>query len=118
MRGTLLVFRPEQADRPDLCEFSRSLRLEELRAAVGGDIELVQGFTTVGYGGTVLDCVAFCNEHGKLDHLPVNQQATLFWARALSRLGIELHGADKIPKDWLVGNVAVVFGDREFMREL
>lgn len=117
MHGSLVILRPEK-NEPELCEFSRPLRADELHAAVGGYFEVVPGFVTVAYGGTVLDCVAFCNENGKLDHLPINQLATITWARALRRVGEELYGEGNTPKDWLVGNVAVVFGDREFMREL
>jgi hypothetical protein len=118
MRGTLILMRPER-EQPELREFDRALTLDEMREVVGGDIEQVQGFKTIGYGGTVMDCVALCNENGKQDNLPINHGATMAWGRALDRVGIELHDAKSgIPKDWLVGPVAVIFGDREFMSEL
>ena len=118
MRGSLLLFTPGK-NEPELIEFSRPLQLDELRTAVGGDIEMVPGFVSIGYGGVVLDCVAFADEHGKLDHKPLNELATMAWARALHRLGHELHDdKSKTPKDWLVGSIAVVFGDKEFMAEL
>ncbi len=118
MRGTLIVFRPEQTEL-DFREFDRPLTLEDLQKAVGGYVEHVQGFDTIGYGGTVLDCAAFANEEGKLEHLALNRRATITWALALRRKGIDLYNKDgSTPKDWLVGPVAVVFGDREFMREL
>jgi hypothetical protein len=117
MRGTMIVFHPDKPE-PDLREFDRPLTLDELRDAVGGYFEPVPRFKTIAYGGTVLDCIAFCNENGKEDHLPINDRATIIWNMALRRVGQELYDPSGIPKDWLVGNVAVVFGDREFMREL
>ena len=119
MRGSMLLFRPEK-NEPELIEFSRPLQLDELRTAVGGDIEMVPGFVSIGYGGVVLDCMAFADEHGKLDPQAAQRASPpMAWARALHRLGHELHDdKSKTPKDWLVGSIAVVFGDKEFMREL
>ena len=86
----------------------------KLQAVVGGYIEAVPSFNSIGYRGTVMDCVALCNEHGKLDHLPINHAATAAWERALRRNGHELLDKNGTPKEWLVGNVAILFGDREF----
>lgn len=118
MRGSMIIFHPSKPE-PELREFDRPLTGQELHNVVGGYIEVVPGFRTVAYCGVVLDCVAFCNEDGKRDKLPLNEFATLAWGRACHRSGLgELYQPDGIPKDWLVGDIAVVFGDREFMREL
>jgi len=124
MRGSILVLKPPGA--PELREYDRPPTLEELRLAIGGgDLELIQGFETISWyatadtPGLVLRCAAFCDEHGKLEHQPLNELATELWADALRRRGLELFD-DKTrkPKDWLVGQIAVVWGDKEFMAEL
>jgi Domain of unknown function (DUF3846) len=79
--------------------------LEELRKIVGGHIELVPFFNT--FDGA--PCVAFCNEHGKLDGLPANPTAQSYWLRALN---------NRDPRDYLVGNIAVVTGDTQLMAAL
>ena len=77
----------------------------------------MQGFGSIGYGGTVMHCVALCNEHGETDHIPINQAATIAWERALRREGHQLLDQSGTPTDWLVGPVLILFGDREFMKE-
>jgi hypothetical protein len=116
MRGSMLIFEPGKL--AEHREFDRALTLEELRTAVGGDIEHVQGFETVNFGGAWISCVAFCNEHGKLDHLPINNAATMAYERAVRRLGGTLRAPDSTFIEWLAGPVAVIFGDAEFMAEL
>lgn len=114
----MVIIRPDDTGRPQVREFDRAVQLEELQAAVGGYIELVPGFATIGYGGVVMNCAAFCNEDGKLDHLPINESATDAWERALVRLGGTLRDETGRPLDVLVGPIAVLFGDREFMSKL
>jgi hypothetical protein len=86
--------------------------LEALQEAVGGFIEAVPYFDTYTHEGELCRCVAFCNEEGKLKELAVNLEAMKSWIPAL-----KAHGIDKI-FDVLVGPVAIVFGDEEFMRAL
>jgi len=86
-------------------ELAAAPRLEDLQGGVGGDIEVVPLFTK--YKGR--PCVAFCNEEGKLNGLPVNQVATAFWYAQEPRF---------IGRDILVGPVVIITGDRELMREL
>jgi hypothetical protein len=75
--------------------------LDALQKAVGGYIEIVPGLIT--YEGA--DCVAFCNEEGKLNGLPFNEKATAAWQEAYGGpLG-----------DVLLGDVAIVTGDNEFL---
>jgi len=120
MLGTVIVIRPGDLDKdPEVKYYARAITADELRTIVGGYLEQVPGFLTIGYAGTVMTCVAFCNEYGKLDKLPVNEPATLCWERALRRQGLNLlDDKTNTPKDWLVGNIAVLFGDREFMEAL
>lgn len=77
------------------------VKLEELQAAVGGFIETVPNFET--YLGK--KAIAFCNEEGKIDGLPINEQATRFW-RYAAPAGFA---------DVLVGDVVILTGDDEFM---
>lgn len=73
--------------------------LETLQEIVGGYIEAVPYFNS--YGGE--PCVAFCNEEGKLDGLPVNEVATAAWGEVLAK-----HGG---LFDLLVGDIVIVTGD-------
>lgn len=50
--------------------------------------------------------VAFCNEEGKLNGLPLNRQAQAIW---------EQNGP---LRDYLVGDIVQITGDAEFMAEL
>jgi hypothetical protein len=102
----------------ELREFDQPIPLETLQEGVGGDLEVVPYFNSISHGGTVLSCVAFCDEHGKLNHGPLNEPATMAWERAVSREGLELRDKSGNLKDFLVGPVVVVFGDSEFMAEL
>ena len=114
----MLIFKPG-ALSPELREFTRPAELRELKDGIGGGyLEVVPQFTTIPFGGTVLNCVAFCDEHGKLNQLPVNDLATHMWGQALWRRGVELFNKHGEPNDWLVGQIVVIFGDREFMAEL
>lgn len=76
--------------------------LEVMQQAVGGYIETVPFFNQ--YEGQ--DAVAFCNEEGKLEGLPVNATATELWHKQ--------YPAD----DVLVGNVIVLTGDDAFMEAI
>lgn len=76
----------------------------DLQAAVGGFIEAVPGLQK--YGND--DAVAFCNEEGKLQHLPFNYTATKLWA---CNYGVPV----KELGDVLVGDIVVLTGDAEFL---
>lgn len=118
MKGSMVILRPGEMP-PERKEFDRPVELEEVRTAVGGDLEIIPYFDTIAYAGTVLHCVAFCNEHHKEQKLPVNGGATVAWERSRRRSGVEgLAQEAGLPKDWLGGSVAVIFGDKEFMASL
>ena len=117
MHGTLLVFQPHAL--PQVTEFSRPPTLEEVQAAVGGDLQVVPGFRSIRYGNVVMDCVALCNANGKLKGLAMNNLATIAWKEGLRRaIEAGLWRSKVMPTDPLVGTVAVLFGDREFMDAL
>jgi hypothetical protein len=103
---------------PEVRALDRAPTLDEMQAAVGGDIENVQGFSSIGYDGVVMKCVALCNENGKRERLPINQGATIAWDQALRRRGLGLRDARGEFTECLVGPVVVLFGDRAFMGSL
>lgn len=76
--------------------------LEMLKKAVGGWIECIPYFEK--FEGK--PCVAFCNEEGKLNDLPFNEVASALWFEA------------GITNDVLVGDVAIVTGDKKLLRSL
>lgn len=103
MKGTLTVVHPSGEITKK--EYSSEIPLEDLQKTVGGYIELVPFFTQ--YEGR--PCRAFCNEYGKLNQLPYNEPATALWEQVFGR---------SVRPDFLVGSIAIVTGDREFMEEL
>jgi NADH:ubiquinone oxidoreductase subunit D len=109
MKGTILTITVEgvvtrqEATSPHI--------LSEIEKAVGGFIEGVPYFDQLRMNGATIKCAAFCNEHGKLEGMPVNAAAQSLWVTELERQRIPID-------DVLVGPVAIVYGDEEFMAEL
>jgi hypothetical protein len=125
MKGRMYVIRPNEST--DVTGWHEPPNLKVLQQAVGGYIETVPWLTTVwaGEDGKFVSCIAYCNEEGKLERLPYNAQATLVWDRALRRMEDSegkpvypngLTGKDGMPTDVLVGPIAILVGDAEFMR--
>jgi len=104
MKGTAYIYKVDGTiEKVDL---DKPPELELLKKAVGGYIELVPGLNKI----KRTPCVAFCNEEGKLQGLPLNIKATELWANS---------GAFKhILSDVLCGDVIVITGDEELMRSL
>lgn len=77
--------------------------LKALQDAVGGYVEMVPRFYKFGDK----NCVAFCNEEGKIMDNPklrINCLATELWLEQ-----------NKLGGDVLVGNVVILSGDDEFL---
>ena len=86
--------------------------LEQLRAAIGGGyIELVPYWQTINHRRETHRCVAFCDEHGKGNGLPLNGYATVLWRFAQTAVGVKL-------SDYLVGPVIIIYGDDELMEAM
>ncbi len=79
--------------------------LEQMQGAVGGFIELVPQFNK--FEGQ--SCIAFCNENGKLEGLEFNAYATQVWWNQAPQF---------IEQDVLVGDVIVISGDAERLKEI
>ena len=83
--------------------------LEELQEAVRGYIEQIPYFEI--YEGQ--PCIAFCNEEAKLHGFPYNHPANSAWRIAFKA------ATGKTPEpDYLVGPIAIVTGDEEFLEAL
>ena len=113
MRGTILIFKPH-ADAPEVTTVDVPPDLQLLKTAIGGGyLEVVPRFNRIGHDGVKHRCVAFCDEDGKLKQLPYNRAATMLWDAEMRRA----YGCGCGP-DYLVGPIAVVFGDKEWMDAL
>lgn len=114
MKGTMLIYDVD-ATKPRRVEIEKPT-LDALQKAVGGKIETVPYFDHIKIDGQKRECVAFCNEEGKLDQLPINKQATLIWEQVVSNVGMKLRDRHGNFLDVLVGPIVVLYGDDEFMR--
>lgn len=103
MRGTLTIIKADGTITEET--LTTAPDIDKLQAAVGGWIETVPYFSK--YRGT--NCVAFCNEEGKLEGLPPNHAATELWYAIVPRArGL----------DYLVGSIAIISGDDALLRQL
>jgi Domain of unknown function (DUF3846) len=119
MKGALLILKPDGTR--ETRQLTGEPGLDVLHEIVGGYIEVVPYFKTIEIDGRVHECIAFCNENGKINRLPVNRFATLEWDSALRRAGLAtglayVSGSPMPPdqfglSDHLVGSIAVVIGD-------
>lgn len=102
-RNYFVVIKPD-ADTLYVEEIERPPELEKLRAGVVGDIEVVPFFDKL----MGRKCVAFCNEHGKLERMPINHAANVLWRLA----------HDGMMNDVLVGPIVVILGSPSFLAKL
>ena len=112
MQGTLTII--DAYGGTTVKHYTTPIPLEHLKKAVGGYLEVVPLFSR--FGGK--KCVAFCNEEGKLDGLPLNLTASALWIESVRQLSIDDPGYPPSVEDVLVGSVAIIQGDKEFMDEL
>lgn len=118
MRGTMLIFGQDgtlEVHALDWTSVAEHERLKVLTDAIGGGyLEVVPYFKSIEHEGKLHPCVAFCDEDGKRKSwLDYNAAANEHWRRAMRRAA----GCSPDP-DFLVGPIAVVFGDDEFMGAL
>lgn len=102
-KGTAIVIKTD--GETERHEFDAAPSLEWLQAAVGGYIEKVPMFLVYMDGAVPHNCVAYCNEEGKIQNLPFNPLASRMWAAGA---GIDV----------LVGDIVILFGDAAFMRNV
>jgi hypothetical protein len=113
MKGGILIVR--QNGKIEQRKLDRAPTGQELHDIVNGYLEVVPYWNSVVVSGPPVHCVAFCDEDGKTtgNKLP-NAQATLMWDEALQRD----RGEALLGRDHLVGDIAIVWGDRELLAEL
>lgn len=109
MKGRLVTYSPTL----DIAikEYDKPIPLRDLQSAIGGYIEVVPLWDQFKFGEMIERAAVFCDEDGKGKNLPLNHAMTVLWRAHLSRLG-------RRTTDYLVGPIAVVTGDDEFMNEL
>jgi hypothetical protein len=121
MRGTILIIEPGKTSSKKCAEINGEPTLDKLKEAIGGGyIERVPGFDSVVIDNRKRKCVAFGDEDGKSKGMMVNAAATGLWHHALlarGHPGLVVAATGEIA-DFLVGPIALVYGDDEFMRSL
>jgi len=103
MKGEAYIYKAD--GKVEQRHYEATPSLEGLREAVGGPIEAVPYWHS--FNGA--RCVAFCNEEGKLNKLPLNVKATALWLNYVPHM---------LGHDVLVGDVIILTGDSEFMEAL
>ena len=129
MKGVGYLYRLANQDGdPEKTEFTRPPTLDYLKGCVGGYIEAVplwHLFVPPGESEPV-NCVAFCDEEGKLTRKRINVRMTKMWHECLKLLKHQ-DGRQRFPEgllrdgqpqDVLVGDIVVITGDPAFMEEL
>lgn len=107
MQGTILKIKADGTIHPS--SVNGPPKLELLKEAIGGGwLEAVPYFNKIVYDGKLVTCIVFCDEEGKLKEFPLNTLATNLWYVSMGQ---------SVP-DVLVGDIAIVFGDKEFMLAL
>lgn len=93
--------------------------VELIKQAIGGGwLETVPYFDSFEVEGELRKCKAFCDEEGKLKKFPFNPRANRAWEQALRLNKRALKDQNGKPYDFLCGDIAVVFGDKQFMDAL
>ena len=118
MKGNMLIISANGITR--LVETNEAPTLDFLKLGLNnGMLEVVPLFTSIEHEGKrIKNCVAFCDEEGKIKNLPYNETATEKWQAALTEQGRSLFDMKMTTVDFLVGPVIVVWGDKEFMEAL
>jgi hypothetical protein len=101
----IFIIKPEDTQFAEGKILAELPSLEILNYGVGGNIEIVPGFTR--FGGRA--CIAFCNEEGKMYGFPPNHLAQMLWEQNVGHV---------ITNDYLVGNIVIVVGSPSFLRRM
>jgi len=119
MTGTIVSIDSDIGKVVKVLNINGSPTLHDLQTGIGGGhIQIVPYFTTIFFGGALRQCFAFCDEDGKGKGLPFNERATSAWQKCLQRQGKSLFDARGQLLDYLVGKIAIVWGDEAFMQEM
>ncbi len=127
MKGTMYVYPADNVPGNDtiriVTEYTAKIPLKDLQAAVGGYIEAVPYWDSFEIDGKTVRAVIWCNEEGKLRDppLPRNRYMTDLWEKFLQTKGMSRFSRQPDPPrelDYLVGCIAVIVGDDEFMETM
>lgn len=102
MKGHITIIRADGTRTDE--DHTAAPGLEYFQKIVGGYIERVPDF--VAFEGR--ECFAYCDEEGKLKGKPTNEAATRAWEA----------GSPYPVFDVLVGDIAIISGDHEFMEAM
>ena len=118
MKGTIVSIDADGVETVNQVDGSPTL--DALKAAIGGgQLQVVPFFNIVEHDGKVVRCVVFCDENGKNTGMPFNEAATAGWYASLCAQGKSpANDNNNAVLDYLVGKIALVYGDDEFMRAL
>lgn len=118
MKGTIITI--DEAGNETVREIDGEPKLALLQEGVGGgSIQIVPYFKSYRHNGRTVDCIALCDEEGKIDGQAFNETATKLWHEVLIGHGHPgLVDPDGRLADHLVGKIAIVFGDEAFMAAL
>jgi hypothetical protein len=114
MRGGLFIVR--QNGDIETRSIDRPPTAEELREIVSGYIEMIPYWTHLSVASKNIDsdCVGFCDSDGKtIGNKLSNELATAIWEVDLNRKGMSAKG-----RDYLVGDIVLVWGDQELLDNL
>lgn len=115
MKGGLFIIR--QSGELERRELTGPPTGQELHDIIDGYIEVVPDWNhlkTRGIDRIDSPCVAFCDSDGKTTGgKKLNESATVMWERALRSQDLT-----SIGKDWLVGDIVVVWGDKQLLGAL
>lgn len=114
MNGTMTVYYPGTPPERRITTYTKPIPLDDIQQAVGGHIEVVPYWDR--FNG--VHCVVFCNEEGKLEGLPRNVYMTDKWEAYLKTGGMSRFDKDGNELDFLVGPIALITGDDDFMMEV
>ncbi len=115
MQGILRIIMANPGSTTRIIPLDRPVTQQEIQDAVGGPIGFISNFNTIIQEGTISLCYAFCDEQARHRQRPQNRAATTMWSQALvRRFG---YGQAELP-EVLLGSVAIITGDSEFLEAL
>ncbi|MET4190749.1 MULTISPECIES: hypothetical protein [unclassified Bradyrhizobium] len=113
MRGTITVIHPDGTVESKVLD--HAAKLDDLKSAIGGGyMEKIPRFTKFKTDTGVVDCIALCDEDGSRKNMSPNRTATLAWSASLAATD----PAQPVVLNTLVGPVAILYGDKEWMKAL
>jgi hypothetical protein len=114
MIGSSVIIRPSAP--LEFRNYTGPVEEDHFSDAIGGLLEIVPHFDQwLDYTGRLRECVAYSNTEGELLGLEVNHYGSAIWNYLADLKGIDYRlRRHRI----LVGPIAIVFGDMEFMEAL